>query len=616
MQIKEGIIFNKEGKMLFAEEIIPLVGSKKKKDNLPVFETKTLEPVIILKKEKEKNNIRIKVYLAAKKNGKAFLIASKNNSLVDYLIESQTWNPLPRGTLKAFNEYLSECGVDNQKDITVGSYLQLISKSSLFPIIDETDHALSSKKIQKSFLLNENKDLQAKPYEYQKIGISWISFMASQKVGCILADEMGLGKTLQIIGYLTSQIKKGCKNNLIICPATLIENWRREIEKFSPEITVYTHVGAQRRGVSNGLILAHVCLVSYDTVVSDVSIFREVLWNSIILDEAQNIKNPNAKRTKAIKSIPRKTGIAVTGTPIENKIADAWSISDFVFPSYLGKEYQFEDEFENTIEGANKLKPFLSVLMLRRRVSEVAKDLPPRIDIPVPLELDNTSKKIYENIRLSKKGASFGPETLTYLRMFCAHPWLKRELTEIPALACSQKLQRCLEICDEIRASESKVIIFASFTESISILRETLSGKFGIKINTISGKTPIEERQQTVDEFNAAKEFSVLILNPRAGGVGLNITGANHVIHYNTEWNPSVEDQASARAYRRGQKSTVTIHKLFYVNTVEEIINRRMEMKRAISEEAAGKSDKSDEEASFLLEALKASPIKSENDDS
>ena len=348
-------------------------------------------------------------------------------------------------------------------------------------------------------------------------------------------------------------------------------------------------------------------------MLSDISIFEDILWDSIILDEAQNIKNPLAKRTMAIKAIPKRMGIAVTGTPIENKIGDAWSITDFVFPSYLGKESQFESEFSNTVEGAFKLKPFLSVLMLRRRVSEVANDLPPRIDIPVPLELDISSKTAYEKIRTSK-GSSPSPEVLTYLRMFCAHPWLQKEFTDIPALACSPKLQRCLEICEEIRASSSKVIIFTSFTESINILKETLSKAFGIYIETISGKTEISERQKTVDAFNQAEGFSVLILNPKAGGVGLNITGANHVIHFNLEWNPSVEDQASARAYRRGQKSKVTIHKLFYINTVEEVIKDRMETKRCISEAAAGKSDKNNVEVSDLLNALRISPIRDSDD--
>lgn len=615
MHLKDGFICSESGKLMLAEDIVSFLEDlpKTKRNKLkgfPIFDTKTLEPSIIIKRDESPFNPKIKILLGAKKNKKVFPILLKQNKPIDYLIQDNVWNPLPQGTLVAFQEICDECGIKHKDDITVGSYLKLITKNDVFHVHDETNEQLYSSKLQKVISQDKTNNLNAKPYEYQKIGISWISFMASQNVGCILADEMGLGKTLQIIGYLVNQIETGQKKNLIICPATLIENWRREIEKFAPQISIVIHSGAKRRGVSCGLIEGDVCISSYDTVLSDISIFKEVKWGSVVLDEAQNIKNPNAKRTLAIKALPRNNSVAVTGTPIENKIIDAWSISDFVFPSYLGKEKQFEEEFENTIRGASRLKPFLSVLMLRRRVSEVANDLPPRIDIPVPLELDNPSKKIYERIRLSKSNSLFGPEILTYLRMFCAHPWLQREFLEMSPLLCSTKLQRCLEICDEIRASNSKVIIFTSFSESIEILKKTISESFGVNIQTISGKTPIQERQQLVDAFNNSKTFSALILNPKAGGVGLNITGANHVIHYNLEWNPSVEDQASARAYRRGQMQTVTIHRLFYVNTVEEIISKRMELKRAISEMAAGKADKSDEEANFLLEALKESPIR------
>lgn len=616
MLFKDGIIYDRTGKMLFAEEIISQLDKNRKNiknEPLPIFETKTLDPAILIQKSQNNGSIKINVQLAAKKAGRYFSIEGEQGHLADYLVENGVWNPLPRGTIKAFNDLCTECNIKYKQDITVGSYLQLITKSTPFMIDDQTDQQFESKNLQSALQDTEDMDLHAKPYEYQKIGIAWINFMASQNVGCILADEMGLGKTLQIIGYLVCQIRRCNKKNLIICPATLIENWRRELIKFSPNITLQTHSGVRRRGIATCLIEKDVCITSYDTVLSDISIFKEVNWDSIILDEAQNIKNPSAKRTKAIKGITKRTGIAVTGTPIENKITDAWSISDFVFPSFLGKESQFESEFSNTLVGAARLRPFLSVLMLRRRVLDVANDLPPRIDIPVPLEMDRASKSAYERIRTSgTKNA--GPEILTYLRMFCAHPWLKKEFTNIPALTCSNKLQRCLEICDEIRSSGEKVIIFTSFTESMNILQKTLSKAFSVDIETISGQTKVSQRQNTVDAFNRAQGFSALLLNPKAGGVGLNITGANHVIHYNLEWNPSVEDQASARSYRRGQKSKVTVHKLFYINTVEEVIKNRMETKRTISEAAAGKSDKTSGEVSDLLEALRISPIKGKND--
>lgn len=615
---KNGLITDINGKMLLTVDVLKQLDTfrsngKEPRRGLPLFETKTLEPSLLIEPYRKNGTPKIRLLLGAKKGGAMFPLLQSNGTPADYLIDSGIWYPLPRGTITAFDILCKKCGVKDTENITVGSYLKLISNNTLFTLEDRTNQQFSSAKLQSLLDHNVDTHLCATPYEYQKVGIAWINFMASQNVGCILADEMGLGKTLQIIGYLVARIGNKQKQNLIICPATLIENWRREIARFAPNISVYTHSGARRRGIANALIQKDICISSYDTVLSDISIFEEVTWDSVILDEAQNIKNPFAKRTMAIKGITKRIGIAVTGTPIENKIGDAWSIADFVFPSYLGKVSQFESEFSNTIEGAFRFKPFLSVLMLRRRVSEVANDLPPRIDIPVPLELDRSSKSAYEKIR-TLKGATATPEILTYLRMFCAHPWLQNEFTDIPPLLCSQKLQRCLEICEEIRASSSKVIIFTSFTESINILNKTLSKAFNMNIETISGKTEISERQRIVDTFNQTEGFAVLILNPRAGGVGLNITGANHVIHYNLEWNPSVEDQASARAYRRGQKSKVTVHKLFYINTVEEVIKNRMETKRCISEAAAGKSDKDNVEVSHLLQALRVSPITGKDD--
>jgi SNF2 family DNA or RNA helicase len=355
-----------------------------------------------------------------------------------------------------------------------------------------------------------------------------------------------------------------------------------------------------------------VVIASFETAVADISLFRNVRWNLLILDEAQGIKNPSAKRSIQLKTIPRNVAIAVTGTPVENRLKDLWSITDFAVPSLLGKLPDFEKKHPDTIDGAALLEPIISPIILRRRVAEVAQDLPERIDIPQPLELDAASADAYEQIRAAAAAENSGAATiaaLTKLRMFCTHPWLTDSLRNVPdAAQCSVKFSRLLEILEEIISERGKAIIFTSYQQSIDLLVSEIASRTGIPSDSIDGRVPVPERQLKVDKFSAQPSSAVLVLNPKAAGTGLNITAANHVIHYNLEWNPAVEDQASARAHRRGQTRPVTVHRFFYINTVEDVIDDRMKRKRELATTAIVGTDGSKQEMDDILRALRISP--------
>ena len=456
--------------------------------------------------------------------------------------------------------------------------------------------------------------LHATLYQYQKEGLSWLSFMYDNQCGCILGDEMGLGKTLQIIalmGYIKNTKTK--PHILVIAPVSLLENWRREIEKFYPSLKVLVHHGQDRTGYYGNILDYDVILISYANVASDLSMLNMIQWDLVAVDEAQKIKNPYAQRTKAIKSLQRSMAIAITGTPFENHMSDLWSLIDFVIPGYLGTISQFESNFDDNASSATIIEQFLSPIMLRRKVLDVAKDLPKRIDIPLPIIMTSDEAKYYdlEREKVSKNELkSMKLQTIQGLRMFCTHPLVynKDVVCDDPCKLSNKYSQLC-DIIENIVSQDEKALIFTSFNTMSDILLDDLSKRFNIPVNAINGKTPVEERQNIIDEFSEHMGSAVLVLNPNAAGAGLNITAANHVIHYNLEWNPAVEDQASARSYRRGQNKTVFIYRLFYADTIEEIINTRIIRKRNLSEIAVvGNSGEEDNED--LLKALTMSPYR------
>ena len=446
-------------------------------------------------------------------------------------------------------------------------------------------------------------------YPYQIDGWRWLRFLIGEHAGGLLADEMGLGKTLQVISAIRDPGQKSLGPALVIAPGSLLENWVREIAKFSPSLRVIKHHGAERSGRPADLRSPDVVVTSYETAVRDLSLLKMVEWDAVVLDEAQGIRNPDARRTHAVKQIGRRASIAVTGTPVENRLRDLWSIMDFVMPDYLGTLAEFEARFADTDADAADLEPLVSPLILRRRVQEVAQDLPPRIDIPEILEFEESEAAAYEAIRTDvsrEYGNAAALVTLLRLRQFCSHPAL---LDEATAHRQFSKFTRLKDLLDEVFVRREKVLVFTTFTAMADRIAAMVQREFGALSATLDGRVPVTERQPLIDQFSAYGGPAALVLNPRAGGSGLNIVAANHVVQYNPEWNPAVEDQAAARAHRRGQSRPVTVRRLIVAGTVEEVMDERLRRKRGVADNAIIGVRGQPDDYPDILSALARSPV-------
>lgn len=537
-------------------------------------------------------------------------------AIPNHLVLGNTWFYL-RNISTELARLLNEYGPDENGVLSLGRYLHLIKafqERRIIEFVDEAGSALSNRHFSDEAV---SAPLNATLYEYQKDGFRWMEYITSENCGCILGDEMGLGKTLQIIALLAERCSQTDHHFLIVAPVTLLENWKREFSKFAPTVDTLIHHGSKRTGRYKDLLVPDVVIISYGTAVSDVAMLNMIKWDIVVLDEAQNIKTPDAARTKAVKRLNRKIGIAVTGTPFENHMTDLWSILDFIAPGFMGTEAEFSAIFDDDSDSAVSIEPILTPLMIRRRVSEVAQDLPERIDIPVVLRMDDREALLYDDQRqkilndLAGKRATL--VALQKLRMYCTHPSLVDDAFSLSdPVKVSSKYSHLCEILEEIIEQRDKAILFTSYTKMFEILRTDIPDRFGIPVLEINGETTVSDRQPIVDQFSAFSGPALLVLNPRAAGTGLNITAANYVIHYNLEWNPALEDQASARAYRRGQKKTVFVYRLYYADTVEQIVNERIEMKRDISELAVVGTKGTHENRDDIMAALMLSP-KEEN---
>lgn len=534
------------------------------------------------------------------------------------ILGEKDWYPLIPDNVREIKELLMKAAILTTGVITLRQALELMREESPLVFIDSapdmpTDPFLADNDCEHALTLLSKHGFQAELYRYQKSGFSWLKSISEEGLGCVLADEMGLGKTLQVIAVLTYFRIEWKQPSLIIAPATLLENWRREFACFSPGMTVHVHSGNGRTGFPSQLKKYDIVVCSYDTAVRDQGLFGMIEWSFIVLDEAQAIKNPETRRAIATKGLKRRVAIAVTGTPVENRLADLWSIMDFSCPSLLGSREAFERIYSDDYRSAEKLEMVVSPLMLRRRVADVATDLPEKIIIPQPVNMSTFEVADYELIRkkvADEYGQSATLISLLRLRQYCSHPVLVELDSEMEksSLLKSSKYCRLLEIVEEIVLNREKVIIFTPFTAMSDIVYADMPARFSVPSWQIDGRTPVTDRQNVVDQFSEVTGSAVLVLNPRAAGTGLNITAANHVIHYTLEWNPAVEDQATARAFRRGQTLPVTVHRLFYPDTVEEVINDRLDRKRQLAETAVVGTEAPEVEAADVVRALQLTP--------
>lgn len=560
---------------------------------------------------------------ALKKLGREISAPHLPVPLPGHLVIDNVWYFLDDGA-QAANDALKQAGVTSFGSITLSQYFRLVAlhDDGFAPEINsdllENVSDLCSKFVPPSLPL-----LNAKLYPYQEIGYRWLCFMAEQAHGCLLGDEMGLGKTLQVIAFLLGRDGSLRDTSLVIAPVSLLENWRREINRFAPTLNVFIHHGPSRPGLAAYLKNYDVVIMSYGAAVTDLGMLASSTWDVLVLDEAQAIKNPDSRRSGAVKAIPHRFGIAVSGTPFENHILDVWSILNFAEPDLLGDRGSFSEEYPDDLDGAARLEKAISPFILHRSVFEVANDLPEKIEIPVPLTLLDSEAEEYERVRQSvieRVGLEAATlVSLNTLRMFCAHPACLVDDFEglrnsFDPSQDSSKYQYLCTLIQEIVARGEKVLVFTSYRKMIEILCSDISKRFGIETFSIDGSTPPQERQGVVDSFTATMGSSALILNPSAAGTGLNITAACNVIHYNLEWNPAKEDQATARAYRRGQVNAVRVYKLFYSNTVEESVYERMNDKRAMADSAIIGTQGKQLDRDAIVRALSLSPVRSTND--
>jgi SNF2 family DNA or RNA helicase len=551
-------------------------------------------------------------------NGSEQVVESVSEGARDYTIVGSEWHPFVEGGLEEIRELLASCGVTALGRLSLRKYYELSKASQETLVIEDRLPQSWARTAMSSWSVAASPGplFAGNLYPYQKDGFEWLEMVSSEGLGCILGDEMGLGKTIQVIALLCAEATRRRGPSLVIAPATILENWRREVERFAPRITVLKHRGAGRTGFPSELRQHDLVVTSYETAVRDLAMLSMVNWNLLVLDEAQAVKNPSAERTRVVQAIPRRIAIAVTGTPLQNCLVDLWSLTSIAIPGLLGSLRKFRQHYGDSLPDAMDLESHVSPFLLRRTVAEVAKDLPERVDVPQAVDMGEMEAAGYETVRAEEEtraGESPSIGALMHLRMYCAHPFVVSSESGDPT-PFSAKYRRLVEIVEELAAVGEKALVFTSFSSMVDILVQDLRLRFGFYTDFVDGRVPIEERQTKVDRFNAENGPGVLVLNPVAGGTGLNIAGACHVIHYNLEWNPAIEDQATARAYRRGQTRPVFVHRLFYARTVEEVIDRVVQRKRHLMRTAVVGTDGTDMSREELLQAIRISPAMTKGD--
>lgn len=522
----------------------------------------------------------------------------------NWLLDANRIKPLPHDAPQVVSSAL--CNVDPQ-DLRYPDVLNLLRVGvEGIEVVASPDllEKANTRSARMSLPSEAVKELNATLYPYQEHGVAWLDEALNTIGGAVLADEMGLGKTLQIIATLLMNKPTPVKPALVLCPTTLIANWCREIQKFAPILTFQVHRGSDRTGYYKDLMRSDVVITTYDTLVNDISMFRGIEWSFVVCDEAQAVKNPEAKRRIALSSLHRRFTIPMTGTPVENSLLDLWSLADLAVPGILGTKDDFSAAYPDTEEGARALSAVSDTIVLKRQVNDVAADLPARTDIDLPIELDLPAINEYERIReevIEEYGAVGKLVAVGQLAIFCAHPWLRIkqpgmpnwednvELHPDPAMPLmTPKMELCIQLLTEAARNGKKVLIFSAYNCCGDLIkRAARESKIAVSYwSSINGSTPQQDRQSIVDDFASADGAAVLVLNPKAAGAGLNITAATIVIHYTQNWNPALEMQASARAHRRGQDKPVTVYRLYYQGTVEEIMIERSLWKRELGKEA------------------------------
>ncbi len=450
---------------------------------------------------------------------------------------------------------------------------------------------------------------------YQERGLAWLSFLGGLGLGACLADDMGLGKTVQLLALLVAERGEAGtgrpRPTLLVCPMSVVGNWQREAERFAPDLVVHVHHGAERlagEDLTRAVADADLVLTTYGLAARDQQALTATEWGRVVLDEAQNVKNAAAKQAQAVRALKAAQRVALSGTPVENRLAELWSIMEFLNPGLLGPASAFHDRYAVPIErdgdeqAAARLRRATQPFLLRRLKTDrsVIADLPAKLEMKVLCNLTAEQASLYQAVvddMLARIDESEGIErrglvlaTMSKLKQVCNHPaQLLRDGSRLAGR--SGKLARLEEVLEEVLAGGDKALCFTQFAELGELLRAHLSGRFGREVLFLHGGTPKKRRDAMVARFQDEPQPALFVVSLKAGGTGLNLTAANHVVHFDRWWNPAVEDQATDRAFRIGQRKDVQVRKLVCIGTLEERIDALIEEKKALAELVVGSGE-------------------------
>ncbi|MDR0690663.1 MAG: DEAD/DEAH box helicase [Streptococcaceae bacterium] len=477
-------------------------------------------------------------------------------------------------------------GTEEEVEVTNGEWLQSVKEKLINP-----------GKIENLF---PTKSFKAKLRHYQQTGLNWLYFMKNLGFGALLADDMGLGKTIQILALL-DYLREQSLKTLLVVPASLICNWQQEIEKFAPNLKATILLDETFNTEEYDLFI-----VTYNRV-SRIEKLKKIQWDLLILDEAQAIKNANTKQTKAVKSLEANYKIAMTGTPIENRLVDLWSIFDFLNKGLLGNRKEFTNfakKLKVDLSGYSTVKNVVNPFILRRLKTDkkIISDLPEKIELKSFTSLTRKQVVLYkalvkeletvlddsdEMAAIKRRGIVLA--SLMKFKQICNHPdqYLGQQEYDFQL---SGKFKKLGEICEIIRDKRERVLVFTQFKEMTKPIADFLSKIFGREGLVLHGSTTVKKRGELVDKFNGEAYVPFMVLSLKAGGVGLNLTAANHVVHFDRWWNPAIENQATDRVFRIGQKKNVVVHKFITNGTIEEKIDEMLEEKQKLSDDIIASS--------------------------
>ena len=435
------------------------------------------------------------------------------------------------------------------------------------------------------------KTLNAQLRNYQEVGFEWMSKLTAWGAGACLADDMGLGKTLQTITLLLEQAQSG--PSLIVVPASLVPNWRKELSRFAPTLNVFVlNDEVNREQAIEQISRNEVLVTTYALLTIHQQQLSQKSWNVVVLDEAHTIKNPNTKMSKAAMTLKAERKVILTGTPIQNHLSELWNLFQFINPGLLGNAEQFKKKYIIPIEeNKNKerqgqLKKLISPFLLRRTKGEVIEELPEKNDINLPVELSDNELAMYELHRKKAEELALAEEGVKLSTL--------SEITKLRQMACSislvdktwkkasSKLSTFIALAESLNDSGGRALVFSQFTSFLAEVRQVMD-KIKLPYLYLDGATPIKKREEIVDEFQKGN-YPFFLISLKAGGLGLNLTAANYVIHLDPWWNPAIEQQATDRAYRIGQRNDVTVYHLIAQHTIEEKIIRLHKTKRDLAD--------------------------------